>query len=591
MARRMPMEHGNWGEGGTAASFRRELKEIVKDRMWRELEADAGQVHSPPSGGVSRGENLVPLSKGDFSSGEESCGRTEACDGSKWEPEHIGPNKSSGGSSDGAKELSLDIVKTHSSEFEIRNYPANCCENKEYLAHEEFADGAFLRGTIHHFMGWKKIDNLLARMRQERQSELNKLKLNYHVSRFSHRSWIQALLRFRHADRLLRIAHQQFRDSTDLELDSLRQRGSTIWFLREKFSPRNQHTINADQVVGASSHMGDKSTIASKGDQEATATRDFKSMLKKENTPHSTGEGPQENIQSSALSQQKGILEITNISCERATDSSNLDNEVEHLATENFEHASLNSVDGCDGTWTSDGSQGKIEWQCQGRSVSPHLNKSYPETTEIHELLLRKPVSTSLTSNFRKTMDRLVLSLLQKQQSMCQAYEDEELLPSQRINGESIDADEVTSSLSIMPLSFQKFHRPEDHQESCITSQPSHQFHDVELIHDLRSDVAEIHQEIVELRILLKNCVDEHSKLKSLIRDEVSSMCLSSVGISMALQASRWAPAKRGHCCICHQVPIDTLLYRCGHMCSCYRCAQELRWGAGICPVCTGQMV
>lgn len=163
-------------------------------------------------------------------------------------------------------------------------------------------------------------------------------------------------------------------------------------------------------------------------------------------------------------------------------------------------------------------------------------------------------------------MDRLVLSLLRKQQSMCQANDEEESLPSQRHNGGFIDAEEFTSSLSIMPLSFQKFLSPDDHQESCITSQPSHQFHvclrrydllyhfdiyalrplirtkhlmsvhdpmlpscqEVELIHDLRSDVAEIHHEIAELRKLLKNCVDEHSKLQILIRDEVSSLCLSS---------------------------------------------------------------
>lgn len=166
-------------------------------QMWRELEADAGQVYSPPSGGVSRGENLVPLSKGDFPSGEESCGRTEACDGSKREPEQIGPNKPNDGSNDGVKELSLDIVKRHSSEFEIRNYSANCSENKEYLPHEmicgDFADGAFLRGTIRRFMGWKNIDRLLSRMRQERQSELDRLMQNHHVSRFSHRSWIQVI--------------------------------------------------------------------------------------------------------------------------------------------------------------------------------------------------------------------------------------------------------------------------------------------------------------------------------------------------------------------------------------------------------------
>lgn len=188
--------------------------------------------------------------------------------------------------------------------------------------------------------------------------------------------------------------------------DALSQLISYHAQIREKFSPRNQQAVNSDQVVGSndvpiilrgkSSNMGDKSTIETKGDQETTATRDFQTVLKEENTLHSTGDESQESIQSSALSQQEGTLEISNISCERATDSSNLENETEDLMNEEFEHANLNAVVCCDGVRTSDGSQGKIEWQCQGSAVNPRLNKSYPETTEIQELLRRY-----CTNNYR----------------------------------------------------------------------------------------------------------------------------------------------------------------------------------------------
>lgn len=41
-------------------------------------------------------------------------------------------------------------------------------------------------------------------------------------------------------------------------------------------------------------------------------------------------------------------------------------------------------------------------------------------------------------------------------------------------------------------------------------------------------------------------------------------------------------------CTICYENPIDSVLYMCGHMCMCYRCAVQ-QWrgkGGGQCPLC-----
>lgn len=45
-------------------------------------------------------------------------------------------------------------------------------------------------------------------------------------------------------------------------------------------------------------------------------------------------------------------------------------------------------------------------------------------------------------------------------------------------------------------------------------------------------------------------------------------------------------------CTICYENPIDSVLYMCGHMCMCYRCAVQ-QWrgkGGGQCPLCRAQI-
>ncbi|PWZ40613.1 hypothetical protein Zm00014a_042378 [Zea mays] len=44
--------------------------------------------------------------------------------------------------------------------------------------------------------------------------------------------------------------------------------------------------------------------------------------------------------------------------------------------------------------------------------------------------------------------------------------------------------------------------------------------------------------------------------------------------------------AKRGNCCICHRMQVDSLLYRCGHVCTCFDCAGQLKSSGRSCPIC-----
>lgn len=86
-------------------------------------------------------------------------------------------------------------------------------------------------------------------------------------------------------------------------------------------------------------------------------------------------------------------------------------------------------------------------------------------------ILCRRPVSTSLASDFRDRMDRLMLTLLRKQAQQCYydenfAAEDEEQ-PVWRQNIEFHDANQVASS-SLVPLPFQTVHHPGNWEQASV---------------------------------------------------------------------------------------------------------------------------
>lgn len=92
----------------------------------------------------------------------------------------------------------------------------------------------------------------------------------------------------------------------------------------------------------------------------------------------------------------------------------------------------------------------------------------------------------------------------------------------------------------------------------------------MELISGMRSQIQQLQQEMSVLRDSVKICLDANASLQQKVHRE--------------------NPMKR-KCCVCDETQVEAVLYKCGHMCMCLKCANELHCSGGKCPICRAQIV
>ncbi|XP_078180633.1 uncharacterized protein LOC144574541 [Carex rostrata] len=236
---------------------------------------------------------------------------------------------------------------------------------------------------------------------------------------------------------------------------------------------------------------------------------------------------------------------------------------------------------------------GAFPWSCDSPNSWRALTtrdtfENISENIDIHDLLERKRVTTSLQSDFCTKMNRLILSILQRQDQYNvddNFGEEYAARPYWRQKYELNNADQIaTASSSLVP--FQYNNNSENWRITTFTNNVSDNSADVESVAQIKTDMEQIHDEISELRKLVESCMQWQSKLHESIKIEVSNAVSQTVGgQSIAINACS-ASEMKSKCGICNDAHIDSLLYRCGHMCACFKCARDLQLNGHKCPSC-----
>ncbi|XP_019185934.1 PREDICTED: uncharacterized protein LOC109180568 isoform X2 [Ipomoea nil] len=232
---------------------------------------------------------------------------------------------------------------------------------------------------------------------------------------------------------------------------------------------------------------------------------------------------------------------------------------------------------------------------------------------ELRELLSRRRVSNLLQSGFRESLDQLIQSYVERQghasfdweingtssspgdieqdHQQDNGNEDED-----ELNGIERDRLDMTSpdSLSLpiweqgLPDSNLFHHTPHQH--------PGMEW---EIINDFRINMVRLHQRMDNMQRMLEACMEMQVELQRSVWQEVSAALNrfapkidADVCDDVHLNdVSKWDKVRKGICCLCCNSNIDSLLYRCGHMCTCSKCAEKLVQGQGKCPMCRAPVV
>ncbi|CAD6241618.1 unnamed protein product [Miscanthus lutarioriparius] len=269
--------------------------------------------------------------------------------------------------------------------------------------------------------------------------------------------------------------------------------------------------------------------------------------------------------------------------------------------------------------WHDDESHGTMEnWQddyqdsaldtapiprTENRFIPPDDDNVY--SIELRELLSRRSVSNLLSNGFGESLERLIRSYVQRRGHGPLNWNLDAAMPAS--NAPNANQEQERN------LETRQFQAPVNRPALVIPPPPlpprqplwhrelrhnnwSSRHREWDAINDLRADMGRLQQGMSSMQRMLEACMDMQLELQRSVRQEVSAALnrfAGPEGFSMDLSedGSKWNQVRKGTCCVCCDTQIDSLLYRCGHMCTCSKCANELVRSGGKCPLCRAPIV
>ncbi|KAG2309071.1 hypothetical protein Bca52824_028819 [Brassica carinata] len=420
---------------------------------------------------------------------------------------------------------------------------------KTYLP--EFACSPRLRGR-------QAFTDLLTRLERDRHRELESLLERNAVSKFPQRGRLQSMLRLRSLKRGLDIQGRHPSSTKSSDLNRL-EHGSTVVHLMERF---RANAASSTERLSLQNRKIEETTLSKKETDLNMSYLQLQEIIvqealeiKSDNTSPCT----------SVTHQESQILENT---VERGTQGSQETRLLERQEAsygweEQEEYEDEQSCyGGMSYDWFREISRPLTYWEDLRKSRYLEVMNSRSDKDDICTLIERADCerrSKLIVSRVQTHPVQPIDEASKEEQKCVIGKEDDDLSHSSSQTFASSPAGSWSS------------------QDTGVTSTPdllplhNLQTNEMEIISEMRSQILQLQLEMSELRDSVKTCLDVNASL-----------------LQKSLHSEN--PLKR-KCCVCNETQVETLLYRCGHMCTCLRCANELQCNGGKCPICCAKIL